>query len=779
MYNYGDLNDIEFEYLCQDIIEKKLNIKLYRFAQGKDGGIDLTNSVISKEIIVQVKHYFMSTPAQLLASLKKEQKKLVELNPKKYYVCCSKNLSPQKKKEIYDIFSIYMESDDNIITLNEIEDFLICPNNSDILDKNFKLWLHSSDVLSKINNRAMFIDCEVLLYDIKETVKLYVQTSAYNECLHCLKKNRIILILGMPGIGKTITSKMLALKFSEKGYTIRYVTSNSIEAVKKALSSNPEKKELVLLDDCLGQYYFSLKENQESEMVSLIKYISIKQNKMIIMNSRVTIYNESKNRSLELSKLIEDKGVKIHTIDMDDLSELEKAKILYNHLYFNTISTEYYNEIKKNKNYSKIISHKNYNPRIIEFIARKAKTKDIPYNKYIEYIINSLENPYDIWNDEYSHKLSDIDRIYINTLFSLTDTDIESDILEKCFNHRISNINKIDTTINRYDALTSRLNNSFIKIIDKNGIKRIGVMNPSVNDFLNYIIRNNSIEVENIINYITNINQVKKMLKEQADNYLIEETLNGNILDYVFKNKEEKVLTIVSLICRSNACNHKYASILDLYLSKYSSSQISGFYILERHEIVSRLFNGAINKYYKIIDYLNDKDFLSKILDNLYLGDLIETIKKLFTLLKNECNITRDFNKLASDRLIEEMEYYPEDSEISEFISNYNISEMANNHTTIYYDENMSVDFDEESLIDEIHERISNDVYEELLDLTDDLPESIKDLLNLDTVNYNINTSEIGDYINSWLEPEPDEHEYYHINTRNDSKDEIATIFEK
>ena len=39
MLNYNNLNDVEFEELCQDIIEKKLGVQLHRFAEGRDGGI--------------------------------------------------------------------------------------------------------------------------------------------------------------------------------------------------------------------------------------------------------------------------------------------------------------------------------------------------------------------------------------------------------------------------------------------------------------------------------------------------------------------------------------------------------------------------------------------------------------------------------------------------------------------------------------------------------------------------------------------------------------------
>ena len=42
---YAILNDVEFEYLCQDIMQQKLDTELRRFARGKDGGIDLTDDV--------------------------------------------------------------------------------------------------------------------------------------------------------------------------------------------------------------------------------------------------------------------------------------------------------------------------------------------------------------------------------------------------------------------------------------------------------------------------------------------------------------------------------------------------------------------------------------------------------------------------------------------------------------------------------------------------------------------------------------------------------------
>lgn len=101
MLNYGNLNDVEFEYLCQDIMSRILGTQLYRYAKGADGGIDLCDNVATHNIVVQVKHYQQSQTSALMASLRKEVEHVNSLKPNRYYVCCSKTLSPDNKREIH------------------------------------------------------------------------------------------------------------------------------------------------------------------------------------------------------------------------------------------------------------------------------------------------------------------------------------------------------------------------------------------------------------------------------------------------------------------------------------------------------------------------------------------------------------------------------------------------------------------------------------------------------------------------------------------------------
>lgn len=77
-------------------------------------------------------------------------------------------------------------------------------------------------------NQSIFIDCESLLYDIEEDSRRFVETSCYYECLDILEIERLLLLLGMPGTGKTVTTKMLAIYYASKGYRIRYTTNENV-----------------------------------------------------------------------------------------------------------------------------------------------------------------------------------------------------------------------------------------------------------------------------------------------------------------------------------------------------------------------------------------------------------------------------------------------------------------------------------------------------------------------------------------------------------------------
>lgn len=223
-------------------------------------------------------------------------------------------------------------------------------------------------ILNEIFNQNIFIDCEALLYNIEEDSRRFVETSCYYECLDILEKERMLL-LGMPDTGKTVTTKMLAIYYASKGYRIRYTTNGDICDIKKAISIQKDLTEIILLDDCLGQHYLKMKETQGNELLSLVKYVACYKNKKLIMNSRVTIFQQAKEHIVEFRQFAEDEKFKIRILDMGKLSLSDKGRIFHNHIYFKGLPATYYQDILKEFRYKEIVKHNNYTPRIMEFVT--------------------------------------------------------------------------------------------------------------------------------------------------------------------------------------------------------------------------------------------------------------------------------------------------------------------------------------------------------------------------------------------------------------------------
>lgn len=704
-------------------MSEKLGVQLRRFAAGRDGGIDLVNNVCKKDIIVQVKHYIKTDISGLLSSLKKEIPKVEELKPNQYYICCSKELSSEKVKEVYLMFSDYMESDKNIITLNEIDNFLAQPENIDILRRHYKLWISSTNILQDIYSNDIFIDCEVLLSNIHLDEKLFVQTVSYDRALECLSKNGTLFITGDPGVGKTVTSKMLILYYAANGYRVRYTTDGAdLSAIKRSLSQSREAKEIILLDDCFGQAYFNMKETQGNELLALIKHVNLSKNKRLILNSRVTIYREAQAKTPELVRSFENKEYKVHIIDMSAMSNIEKAKILYNHLYFNNIQDEYFASIKQNKNYRKVVDHPNYNPRIIEFVSNPNRYSDVPSKCYCDFIFEHLNNPDKVWDDEYERKLSKADRMLLTTLFSLTNTAVPLEIVMQCFNARIQGLPDIDMTINQFQNSFSRLQQAFIKMVDEKNKPMLSMINPSVNDYISSRINTNIIEKNDLINTATSVMQLKKLLTlDEFRAKIISAFNDGSIINYYFKSDEEKSAFITYFISFNNILNMHYQRYIFSYLSNLKTVNIFEKQVLLPVEIFENLLDDDVCAFYKIDVYLADFDILKKALSVFDLTDLVDAINYCYNLYKDK----EGFISVCLNVIREAIESYCDYVDVDEF--DLDIQELIeDSYDVIHYgDGEYYKELDKYALEDNIERSVEEMVKDQILEYLSKLPDEL------------------------------------------------------
>ncbi|MDT2813281.1 nSTAND3 domain-containing NTPase [Vagococcus carniphilus] len=610
MFDYTMLNDYEFELLCRDIFQKfKGNKREYfTFSAGRDGGIDICDK--EKKEIIQVKHYSKSSTSSLMTSLNKELEKIKKIETiEKYYVMTSNSLTLRNKQDIVKIFKKYMLDTSHVWGKEDIDKFLADENNTDIVRKNFKLWLNATNVLELMLENDILVDSEELLDSIEKKKELYVDTKAFHDSLKIFEKYNALILLGAPGVGKSTISEMLLLYYVNKGYSIRYVSSNDIGKIKQSLYEK-STSEVILLDDFLGQHYLKLDDKQPNELKTLLSKIIRSKNKKIILNSRITIFNEAFYKSQIFQNTFENYDLKKYTIDLNQITVLEKAKILYNHLYFNNIGKKYCKTIYYNKQYKEIINHKNYNPRIMEFVTNSRNLEFVEPNEYFSFIIGRLDNPEDVWKDEFENRLDKIDRIFMNTLYSLSDTKVNKEVLKIAFNNRIKKLDNIDTTINNFETVLVRLTKSLL--IQSYSKKRkkifISVLNPSINDYIQKSISLNPIELANIVNYsnyyeqISNINRldtendlIRKFLYNKGFNKL--KSMEGSIYYYYLEELINNQILDESLI-------------ENVHLSLCSIKDVSDIPSIEKFsEVLTKLLTESFFEFYQLDSILLEENF--------------------------------------------------------------------------------------------------------------------------------------------------------------------------
>ena len=640
MFNFNNFNPNEFECLCKDILESILNTKLRTYKQGKDDGIDIKCFTYENNIIGQVKHY--NNFNNLHSILKKEVPKVNKLSPKEYYILTNLELSPNNVRKIYNLFKDYMLDESHIIDGVRINDFL--SENENIVEKHYKLWLTSSNVLSLINNQNILIDCEGLLDDIENESKFYVETSFYTEALNILDKEKLLILLGSPGVGKTTLSKMIILYYIAIGYHIRFSSDLNISDIKNTISED-DSKEIILLDDFLGQHYLNLNESKPNEIKYLISFIKKYKNKKLILNSRITIFNEAKEKYSHFENCIGSNKESIHIIDLDYISNHDKAKIFYNHLYFNNIPKEYFNNIRANKDLINIIKHKNYNPRIIEYVTQKRNYETVIADNYTKYILEQLNNPEDIWHNEFIHRMNKIDRIFMHTLYSLTSHHIEKSILEECFNKRIENESDIDTTINNFEQTFKRLSNSTIKhSIDKENKSLISAVNPSVNDYIFHQLKNNKQEVISIFEnalYIEQCITFKEVFRDEINNYFNKKIINAEIEKLKNIKYFNIYFYILEYIYQNQIFDKKFISIVHISLANIYKPSPSIFIDQSISTLISAYFTKNIIDFYNILDFVfTDIDSFGIIISNIEIDISLEVINLIY----DECEYSTKYN---------------------------------------------------------------------------------------------------------------------------------------
>ncbi len=528
-YDFSQLNDKEFEVLANDLLSNLLGRRIERFKPGKDSGVDgRFFSLSGDEAILQCKHYIKTGYSGLFSKLKKtELQNLHKLKPKQYYLITSIPLSRKNKQDIGSLLSPFIVRDDNIFGKEDLNDLL--SRYPQVEERHYKLWISSTTVLERMVNNAIKGRSQYEIQRFHRNSHKYVETVNHQAALSKLEQYRIIIITGEPGVGKTTLAENLCLHFANRNYEFVDIEESISEAEN---IYSPSKQQIFYFDDFLGSNYFEAIENKkDAHIVKFIDRVKADKTNLFILTSRTNVLNNGVLSSPYFLNLKIRKNEFLITIGA--LSQMDKARILYNHLWFSRLPEDYIDEVYKDRRYRDIIKHRNFNPRLIEFITDIDRVHVEP-SEYWDHILRTINNPKDIWNDCFKVQNNAFVRnLVLLTVFNggrIAEEDLRLSYRHLC---TISGLLSTTHTEKDFESMSQLAMKSFLNRNMLRHRTEYTLFNPSIAD---YVLSEYSREEGLLVNIFLSLNtcdSLERLVQLTREN-ILSPAIGSRILDAVF-----------------------------------------------------------------------------------------------------------------------------------------------------------------------------------------------------------------------------------------------------
>ena len=399
-HNFSEISDFEFETLCRDLLQEELGLSLELFTPGRDGGIDIRCIVWEGNekftTIAQCKRWKEDSFTSLLRNLSKEElPKINSLSPQRYILMTSVKLTPDRKDKIVKALEPWLQSPADVLGKDDISGLLA--KHPEVERRHIKLWLTSTEVLDALLNGNIFNRSQDALDRAKQQLRLWVPNPSFERAQETLETNRVCIISGPPGIGKTMLANVLSINYQSQKYQLVDI-SEDVEEGNSAW--RPNARQVFLYDDFLGHVNYGelhLRKNEESRLARFLERVRRSENKRFILTTREYILAEAMNRYERLSNA--ELATYKNIITLEDYTQLIRGEILYNHLFFSDLPSDLRTALLPGKRYWDVIRHPNYNPRVIEHAVSLPGVNALSPDEFVSNIMATLEDPTMVWED--------------------------------------------------------------------------------------------------------------------------------------------------------------------------------------------------------------------------------------------------------------------------------------------------------------------------------------------------------------------------------------------
>lgn len=504
-YDFKQLSPHDFEQLARDLLQARDGIVFESFKAGRDQGIDFRHSRGTGNVIVQCKHYVGTGLAGLMRDLKKEVVKFTKLKASRYVLVTSVGLTPSNKTDIQSLFGSLLEVGD-ILGCDDINNLLGI--HSKIEQQHYKLWLTSRAMLDRVINNASMTQSDFDVSRVHRDIHKYVRSSAYPRALDMLATEHVVIISGAPGVGKTSLAKMLLYKHIELGYEAVSILTDF--QVGRELYQQG-KKQVFYFDDFIGATFLGehasvFSRNEDRAIIEFIEMVRASSTAKLIMTTREHILNQAiaTSEKFKQADIISSRCV----LSVGDYSRMQRAEILYNHIYFSDLPEHYRAALLSDRFYMEIVQHTKFNPRLINWLSTFKRVKSATAEQYQDFVRGLLANPAEIWRHAYEFQISDSARSILLALYTYSGT-CSPELLDRAF-YPLHGLRaqrySFQVKPSDWRSGLGELSGSFIR-----PGKNIEVIDPSVLDMLNAVVRRDTPNALDMIEGSFRFEQIRRI----------------------------------------------------------------------------------------------------------------------------------------------------------------------------------------------------------------------------------------------------------------------------